>query len=75
MCAIVAVEIGAATPNRREDAEPDEIVREVTRCDLHIIQLNSVEAHRWLFFDVPRPVPVLGRWICLEAFDALEQSR
>ena len=29
----------------------------------------------WLFFDVPRPVPVLGRWICLEAFDALEQSR
>jgi hypothetical protein len=27
----LAVEIGAATPNRREDAEPDEIVREVTR--------------------------------------------
>src|SRR6202043_2618587 len=27
----LAVDIGAATPNRREDAEPDEIVREVTR--------------------------------------------
>ena len=26
-----------------------------------------------LFLDVPRPVPILGRRICLEGIDALEQ--
>ena len=43
----LAVEIGAATPNRREDAEPDEIVREVTRNgDLHIIGINQARPRR-----------------------------
>jgi hypothetical protein len=38
---LVAVEIGAATRNRREGAEPDEIVREVTRCDLRITKIDQ----------------------------------
>jgi hypothetical protein len=34
----LAVEIGVATPNRHEDAEPD------ARCDLHIIEINQARA-------------------------------
>jgi hypothetical protein len=41
----LAVEFGAATPNRREDAEPDEIVREVTRNLRSSYHRNQSGAH------------------------------
>ena len=34
--------------------------------------LDLVSSRRQLFFDVPRPVPALGRWVCLKTFDATE---
>jgi hypothetical protein len=40
----------------------------------NLVQPRHRAPPRRLFFDVPRPVPVLGRWVCFEAFDALEQS-
>src|SRR6202043_3524573 len=43
-------------------------------CPISDIDQPDREPPRRLFFDVPRPIPVVGRLICFEAFDALVES-